>query len=368
MLRVGLCMLLALSGCGQSTAYQWKLPPGIPAPFVPFDNPMTVEKVELGRKLFFDTRLSVNGTQSCATCHEQAKGFSDGKALPQGSTGDLIPRNAMSLQNVAYLYPYTWANPVLDTLEKQALVPLTADAPLELGFHRDLANTAGALKSDDSYQRLFAAAFPKEKEPVRAELIAQALASFERTLVSFDAPFDRFTAGDENAISESAKRGFALFNSETAECYHCHSGFMMSLAVRTAETVSLPKEFHNNGLFNIAGTGAYPEPNTGLFEATRQAADMGKFRVPSLRNVAVSAPYMHDGSIPTLEAVLDHYQAGGRNITEGSNRGDGRNNPLKSGFVRAFALTPSERADLLAFLESLTDATFLEGAAFAPPK
>ncbi len=359
-----LALFLLLLGCGPKP-YVFNLPNGVPAPFVPADNVMTVQKVELGRKLFYEKRLSVNGTQSCASCHDQKLGFSDGKTVPVGSTGDSIPRNAMSLQNVAYMYPFTWANAVLDTLEKQALVPLTADAPLELGFHKDLTATAGKLEQDSVYQRLFAEAFPGEANVFRAELIAKALASFERSLLSFDSPFDRYNAGDETAMSASAQRGYALFNSETAECYHCHTGFMMSLAVRTAETATLPREFHNNGLFNIAGTGAYPEPNRGLYEGTKSLSDMGKFRVPSLRNVSVTAPYMHDGSLATLEAVVDHYQAGGRNVTDGLSKGDGRANPLKSSFVRPFTLTPEERQDLLEFLKALTDQSFLNSTAFA---
>jgi cytochrome c peroxidase len=356
-------VLFGILSCGPKP-YVFQLPSGVPAPFVPAENPMTEEKVALGRKLFYDKRLSANGTQSCASCHDQRLGFSDGKALPVGSLGDNVPRNSMTLQNVAYLYPLTWANPVLDTLEKQALVPLTADAPVELGFHKDLKMTAGSLKDDSVYQRLFAAAFPGEADPVRAELIAQALASFERTLLGFDSPFDKYNAGDDSALSDSAKRGYALFNSETAECYHCHAGFMMTLSVRTVDTVTLPREFHNNGLFNIGGSGSYPAPNTGLYEFSRDLSDMGKFRVPSLRNVTVSAPYMHDGSIPTLEAVIDHYQAGGRNVTQGPFRGDGRLSPLKSGFVRQFSLTEQERRDLISFLESLTDQSFLQSSQF----
>jgi cytochrome c peroxidase len=174
-------------------------------------------------------------------------------------------------------------------------------------------------------------------------------------------------AGDEAALSASALRGQDLFFSEELECFHCHGGFNFSDSVATETTNIIEVMFHNTGLYNLGGTGDYPPENTGLHALTGVPTDMGRFRAPSLRNIAKTAPYMHDGSIATLDEVLDHYAAGGRTIEEGPFAGVGADNPYKSEFVTGFSLTPDERADLLAFLESLTDETFLTDPRFASP-
>jgi cytochrome c peroxidase len=349
--------------------YPWELPAGLPPPPVPADNPMTVEKVTLGRRLFFDESLSVNGTTSCATCHAPGRAFTDAKPTPTGATGDAVPRNAMTLTNVAYRSVYTWANPVLTSLEAQALVPLTADAPLELGFQMATGVIVGRLRADAEYPALFAAAFPEEADPYRAETIAKAIASFERTLLSKDAPYDRYMyGGDRTAMSPEALRGLDLFNSERLECYHCHAGpdFTNATATSTSPPQGMP-HFFNNGLYNVGGAGAYPTNAPGLRAFTNEARDDGKFRVPTLRNIAVTGPYMHDGSVATLSDVIDLYAAGGRNVAEGPFAGDGRSHPAKSAFIRGFTLTAEEKEDLLAFLASLTDETFLNEPRFRSP-
>lgn len=366
-------LLLALAaGCDEETPppepWAWSLPAGFPEPFVPEDNPMSAAKVELGRHLFYDERLSHNETMSCASCHEQARAFTDGEATPTGSTGHALSRNAMSLTNVAYLSLYTWANPKLETLEQQALVPITADFPLELGAQLDPPAVLARFSGDPDYARMFAAAFPGEAEPVSLENIARALASFERTLISGDSPYDRyFYGGDATAMSESALRGMELFFSERAECYHCHAGQNFTTSFRTAASEPGPPDFQNTGLYNLDGAGAYPEGNGGLYEFTGDAADLGRFRVPTLRNLELTAPYMHDGSVATLEEVIDLYAAGGREIAEGPNAGDGRTHPNKSSFIREFELDEGEKADLLAFLRSLNDPSFATDPRFGPP-
>ncbi|MBZ4420418.1 methanobactin export MATE transporter MbnM [Myxococcus sp. RHSTA-1-4] len=365
-----LCALLAV-GCGEdppaAPAYDWKLPAGFPEPFVPEDNPMSEAKVELGRHLFYDVRLSGNGTQSCASCHEQERAFTDGRATPVGSTGDHVARNAPGLANVAYLSTYTWANPVLETLEAQALVPLFNEVPTELGLAPRLEEVLQRLREDSRYPELFSAAFPGEAEPVGRESIVKALASFQRTLLSGSSPYDRYLQGDNTAMSPSAKRGMELFFGERAECYHCHSGPHLTNSFRAKDSRLPERQFFNTGLYNVDGNGAYPPDNPGLFEFTRKTFDQGRFRAPPLRNVALTAPYMHDGSIATLEEVIDHYTAGGRNVTEGPFAGDGRANPNKDPLVRPFTLTSEERADLIAFLESLTDTEFIQDPRFSNP-
>ncbi len=368
----GLGALLAV-GCGAEPeppavpAYDWQLPPGFPGPFVPEDNPMTAEKVELGRHLFYDVRLSGNGTLSCASCHEQARAFSDGKRTPVGSTGDHVPRNSPGLANVAYLGTYTWVNPKLESLESQALVPLFNEVPTELGLTPRLDEVLARLRQDARYPELFRAAFPDEADAIGKDAIVKALASFQRTRLSGGSPYGRYLQGDNAALSQPAKRGMELFFGERAECYHCHSGPHLTNSFRAKDSRLQGMQFFNNGLYDVDGQGAYPPDNPGLFEFTGKASDRGRFRVPPLRNVALTAPYMHDGSIATLGEVIDHYTAGGRNVTEGPFVGDGRANPNKDPLVRPFALTAEEKADLVAFLESLTDTAFTQDPRFSNP-
>ena len=350
------------------TGYIWQLPRGFPEPKVPADNPMSVEKVDLGRHLFYDTRLSIDGAFSCATCHEQARAFSDGKGRGVGVTGQVHPRGPMSLTNVAYVPALTWANPVMRQLEAQVLVPLFGEQPVELGMAGKEALLLARLKQDPVYQRLFPTAFSGERDPFSLASITRAIASFERTLLSGDAPYDHYrTQMDLKAISPAALRGEELFFGERTECFHCHGGFNFTETVDYVGKAFVEIEFHNTGLYNIDGKGAYPAPNTGTHEVTGRAEDMGRFRAPTLRNIALTAPYMHDGSIATLDDVLRHYEAGGRTIADGPYKGVGHTSPLKSSFVKGFALTDEERHDLVAFLESLTDINFTKDPRFANP-
>ena len=352
--------------------YEWNLPPGFPLPNVPPDNPMTAEKVELGRYLFYDKRLSMNQTQACATCHRQERAFTDGRGRGRGSTGELHPRGPMSLVNVAYSPVLTWANPLVRSLEQQALVPLFGENPVELGMAGKEDVLLQRLQADARYRKLFAAAFSSKANPFTVRAVTQAIASFERTILSGDSPYDRYKNGDDpNAISESAKRGETLFFSERLECFHCHGGFNFTGTVDYLDKGFAEVEFHNTGLYNLKGKFSYPPPNLGLYDFTHQEEDVGKFKAPTLRNIALTAPYMHDGSIRTLEEAIDHYSSGGRTVRSGPNAGVGAENPNKSEFVKPFALSAPEKADLLAFLRSLTDRAILTDPGlsdpFAPP-
>ncbi len=340
----------------QLGTYEWQLPPGFPHPKVPADNLMTAEKVELGRLLFYDKRLSANQKQSCGTCHRQDKAFTDGRARGLGSTGELHPRGPMSLINVAYNSVLTWANPNVTKLERQALVPMFGEHPVELGMAGKEDELVVRLKAEPRYARLFPVAFPSEREPVTIGNTTKAIAAFERTLLSGDSPYDEYRRGDDaDAISESAKRGEKLFYSERLECFHCHGGFNFTGSLDYLGKGSPEVEFHNTGLYNLKTELTYPEDAPGLFEFTRQKADAGKFKAPTLRNIALTAPYMHDGSVNTLEEAIEHYRAGGRTIKTGPLAGVGFENPNKSEFVKSFELTPAEKTDLLEFLKSLTD-------------
>ncbi len=377
-LLVALLAVVAASrfGCFGSYAYEghtagefiWSLPAGFPEPKIPANNPMTAAKVELGRHLFYDTRLSINGSQSCASCHEQSKAFTDGKARSVGATGEVHPRSSMSLVNIVYTPALTWANPNMKRLEWQAMVPMFGEHPVELGLSgKDDADLLAKLKAEPRYQKLFPEAFAGSANPFTIENVTKAIAAFERTLISGDSAYDRYENGDRRAISLSARRGEALFFSEWLECSRCHGGFNFSQITDHIGKAFVEIEFHNTGLYNMDGKGAYPKDNPGVFEFTNNPDDMGKFRAPTLRNIAVTAPYMHDGSVATLEEVIDHYAAGGRTIAGGPNKGVGSANLYKSAFVKGFALTAQEKLDLIAFLRSLTDEKFLRDPRFGNP-
>ena len=353
----------------QSGSFQWDLPPGFHAPPVPADNPMLPAKVELGRYLFYDLRLSSNGKGSCSTCHMQQYGFTDLRPVAVGVTGQPHPRRAMPLANVAWFADFNWANPTVTQLEDQSVTPLFNDHPIELGLHPQDDPFLRVVAGDPTYLKLFTEAFPGDPGPYTFVHVRKALAAFERTLISGNSPYDRYRyRREENAISDSAKRGEDLFFHAPLSCSRCHGGFTLGgQTIYDTTDGAHGIEFHNNGLYNVAGKFSYPADNLGLYEFTHDPPDVGKFRPPSLRNVAVRAPYMHDGSLRTLDDVLDHYTRGGRIILQGPNAGDGYKNPNKSRFVAGFTLTPQQRDDLKAFLESLTDEDFLHNPRFSNP-
>ena len=313
--RNSLILLIAFAApLALEQSYVWDLPKGFPKPPIPADNPMTAAKVELGRHLFYDTRLSVNGQQACATCHKQELAFTDGRPVAVGATGEKHPRGAMSLVNVAYSSVLTWNNPSMKELERQALVPMFGEHPIELGLHMG-DGFPSTLRADATYQGLFARAFANEADPFTIANVTKAIACFERSIVSARSPYDRYHYdGEDGAVSEAAKRGEILFFSQPLACFRCHGGL------------------------NFSGdTGPDPEFHTGL-----DPKDPSKFKAPTLRNIALTAPYMHDGRLTALDDVLDHHADGP-------------------------PLSTSNRQDLLAFLKCLTDEAVLHDPRFANP-
>ena len=280
---------------------------------------------ELGRRLFYDKRMSGNGAQSCASCHRQELAFTDGRAVSIGSTGQKHARSAMSLVNVAYSPVLTWIDPTMRSLQKQALVPMFGENPVELGTRE--AEFLRVLRSDPVYLDLFPRAFPEATEPFTIANVATALAAFEQTIVSTRSAYDRYYYGGEaNAISDAAKRGEVLFFTDgLGGCFRCHNGKYFS-----------DGQYHNTAL----------------------AADQEqKFKTPTLRNVELTAPYMHDGSIPTLEDVVEHYAAGGR----------AHENPRKDARMKPLPLTRQNKADLVEFLRALTDRGVIADPRFSNP-
>lgn len=349
---LGAALALMAGAALAAEGWQWSIPDWLPPPPVPDENPMTAEKVELGRHLFHDARLSADGTVACASCHVQAMGFADGRAVGIGIAGTVGLRNAPGLANVAYLPVLTWGNPMLDSLERHALIPMFGTAPVEMGSAGIEAELFNRLAADPFYARAFPAAFPDRPAP-DLYTITRALAAFERRMISAGSPYDRFAyEGDRDALSAAARRGQDLFFGERLECYHCHGGFNFTDNLVTSRMKMAETGFHNTGVHDVVLEGG-----EGIAAFTLREADVGRFRTPSLRNVAVTAPYMHDGSMATLSEVLDAYANGGRHP------GVAQKDPLVAGF----ALSPGEKADVIAFLESLTDEGFLTDPALSDP-
>lgn len=323
------------------------LPSGILPPVIPDDNPLTAAKIALGEKLYFDARLSADNTVSCATCHDPAKGFSDGKRVAVGIGGKAGVRHSPTVLNAAFNDLQFWDGRA-DTLEEQAKGPLIN--PVEMGMPSHDA-VAAKLQNAPEYPPLFKAAFDSDR--ITIDNVVRAIASYERTVVSFSAPFDRFIAGDKTAMSESAQRGWDLFNGK-ARCNNCH-GYVASIptftdnkfhnigvAMHGADFVELSRKAEQSpeSIAALAHEAGYSE--LGRFLVSKQKKDIGAFKTPGLRNVALRAPYMHDGSQATLEDVVEFYDKGGEN------------NPYLDGGIRPLQLTPQETADIVEFLKALT--------------
>lgn len=332
MWRLGLAALLCLllPGFAGAADYRWQLPDWMPPPPVPAENPMSEAKVELGRRLFFDGRLSAPNYLTCAHCHKPELGFTDSRPFSFGMSGQQHPRNTPGLANVGYLSPLGWVDPDVLDLESQVLVPLFNTSPVEMmakGMEDDIVRR---LEADRATREHFAAAFPETGGRIDLLAIQRAIAAYQRSLLSFGSPFDRWYGGGEpESIDAEAQDGWALFNDPAVACARCHVPPLFTDAL-------LP------GVPRDALASAGPRPAFG-HELSHDAAGRA-LRTPSLRNVAATPPYMHDARRATLAGVLDAYRLG-------------TGVPLDAG----------ERAALLALLESLTDREFLGNPAHASP-
>ncbi len=300
---------------------------GLPPVPVPAENPLTVEKVALGRRLYYDPILSADRTVACASCHHPEKGFADGRRTAAGVGGQTGNRSAPTVLNAAFSRTQFWDGRAPD-LEAQAGGPIAN--PIEMNMPHQAA--LERLQADASYRAAFAAAFGSG--PIAIEQVQQALASFERTVVSGNSPFDRYRyGGDPTALSQEAQRGLAVFTDpQKGNCASCH-------------LVGEQQALFADGLFHNIGIGANGEgelKDVGRYAQTKQEADRGAFKTPTLRHIAATAPYMHDGSLKTLRQVVDYYVGGGNA------------NPQLDRRIRPLELTGQERQDLVAFLEALT--------------
>lgn len=296
-----------------------KIPPGLVPIFWPKDNPYSSAKAELGWLLYFDNRLSVDGTVSCASCHDPKFAFTDGERFSKGIRGQLGGRSAPTVINRAYSLEQFWDGRA-KTLEEQAKGPIAN--PIEMGFTHDAC--AKCIAGIPEYRRRFKEAFGTED--VTIDHIAKAIATFERTVLSGNSPYDRFKAGDEKALTESQKRGMEIFFSNNARCDSCHEGINFT-----------------NGKYANVGIGMdRPMPDLGRYEVTKREEDKGAFKTPTLREIAHTGPYMHDGSLKTLEEVVEHY-----------NKGGVKNQWLHTD-VRELKLTDVQKKDLVEFLKALS--------------
>jgi cytochrome c peroxidase len=337
------------------------LPADLTRAAVPAENPQTPEKVALGEKLFFDGRLSADGTVACATCHDPARAFTDGRPVSVGIHGRAGQRNAPTILNALYNKSQFWDGRA-KTLEDQAGFPIVN--PVEMG-QPTLGAAVAAVAGIEEYRQAFQKAFGR---PVNGPDLVGALAAYERALPSFDSPFDHFVAGDTSAIDDAARRGWELFNTK-ARCNKCHA------LTETQRDVAnfTDNDFHNIGIgiirHNVVALAAEARRDIasgnldavdraaiqsdlsvlGRFLITRKEADTASFKTPNLRNVLVTGPYFHDGSQETLWDVIDHY-----------NKGDGLKNPWLDEDIQPLALTEPEIDDVAAFLASLTSPQYKE--------
>jgi cytochrome c peroxidase len=350
---LGALVAFALSGTASGQGIELAVPEGVLPPEIPEDNPLTQAKVDLGRKLYFDTRLSTDGAVACATCHDPRNGFADGREgkTSAGVGGGLGTRNAPTVLNAAFLSDQFWDGRAA-TLEEQAVQPLTN--PIEHGFP-DPPAVVERIGELAEYRPLFKAAFGSEE--VTIDRVGKAIANFERTIISLRAPIDRFLAGERDAISESARRGWDLFNGK-ARCNTCH-GHVGAFPLFTDE------DYHNIGVGTrkidfdkvarqtataVAAGKSVDElvltdaeaSELGRFIVSRENKHLGAFKTPQLRNVALTAPYMHDGSEATLRDVVEIYDRGGDQ------------NPYLDGGMRPLGLTEQEKADLVELMRTFT--------------
>ena len=327
--------LLVLSACKKeapeniASTDPFPIPAGFPKIEFPDDNQFTIDRWSLGRKLFYEKALSLNNTVSCGSCHKPELAFSDDKSFSIGDNGALGRSNAPTLTNVAY-HPYFTRAGGVPTLEMQILVPIQEHDE----FNTNIVDIAERLKQMPEYVEAAQNCYNREMDPF---VITRAIATFERSLISGNSRYDAYLQkGDFDALNDQEKRGLQLFLSDKTNCSKCHTGFDFTNYA-----------FENNGLYTVYS-------DSGRFRVTGIETDRAKFKVPSLRNVELTAPYMHDGSKQTLELVVQHYNLGGFT------------HPNKSQFVKPLGLTQEEKDDLVAFLKSLTDAVFAGNSEFRP--
>lgn len=315
---------------------------------------------ELGRYFFFDTHLSSNNTKSCGSCHDPKIAFTDGYRRSVSPQGENLPHNAPSLLNTQRYQYYDWANPTAIDYRTQMKRPLYGKHPIELGLDNHWESFSRYVGNTAVYQSLLKEI--TKNGVLTKELLEACIEAYLEKLQSRNAPFDQYIGGDKEALDASAQRGFRLFTSKELKCVQCH---MPPDFTKLTESKLLEEVFVNIGLYNF--NNEYPAKDRGIMEYTHKKQDNGKFRIPSLRNVALTAPYMHDGSVETLPEVIDIYANGGRGDVGDKLYGNGPTNTMKHKFISGFKISDQEKSDLVVFLQSLTDTTYLQNKMFLNP-
>ena len=323
----------------------------------------TAEQIELGRWLFYDRRLSRDGSRSCGICHEQIKSFSDGLNTGLGVGNVILPFNSPALFNVAWREELTW-NRQFATVEEQMRLPLFAEEPVEMGMTEELLEAR--INDYPRYVEMFQQAFPDDENPISTENTISALASFTRSIISANSKYDHWLNGQES-LSADEEAGRQLFFSERLGCSACHGGVFFDQPDAEELGIDSRHGYFNTGLYDVDGEGSYPASAQGLFDVTGNIEDMGRFRVPTLRNLDRTSPWMHDGSEISLDHIIRNYARGGRLLSTGMNAGDGRDNPYKSERITGFEISETEIEQLLAFLAILNDEELKEVSNLASP-
>ena len=328
-------MLLSIMACQKTSLIEplyfpklMEIPAGFPAVTFPEDNAFSQERWDLGKRLFFDPIMSVDSTISCANCHLPQLAFSDEKSVSVGVSNRLGQRNSPSLANVAY-HPYFTREGGVPTLEMQILIPIQEHNE----FDFNIVLLAEKLQQQEEYVQMSELAYGRTPD---AFVITRALATYERSLLSGNSRYDQYQfQGYTDVLSKAELRGMDLFFGEQTNCSKCHSDFNFT-----------NYQFENNGLYEVY-------KDNGRFRLTSDSTDLALFKVPTLRNIAITAPYMHDGSYTSLEAVIQHYNEGGHPHSQ------------KSEWIRPLNLSKEEQNDLIQFLNTLTDETFIKNPIFS---
>jgi cytochrome c peroxidase len=315
------------------------------------------QEIEVGHLLFFDTRLSINNTTSCATCHIPKFAFADSLTTPKGAFGDIVKRNTPTLINLADNKLFNWAHPTITSLQQQSTIPLFGKNPVEMGMDSSNNEQLKFILSDKKYQSILQSSTPK----INWAFVQDAIAAYVKTFKFYNSKYDKFLA-KKAQLTSLEKTGMNFFFNDANKCIRCHGG-------KDFDAPQNPDmyPYQNIGLYNVGENHYYGNNDNGAYDVNNDTTDIGRFKIPSLRNIAITAPYFHDGTAKNLKAVIEHYNNGGRNTTEGKNKGDGREHPNKHPMIGAIEITPQETKALIAFLKTLTDTSYLKNKLYKNP-
>jgi cytochrome c peroxidase len=313
---------------------------------------------QIGRLLFFDTRLSINKTKSCASCHNPQLSFTDGLITPLGALLDTVKRNTPTLINIANNTHFNWANESITSLQAQSNFPLFGRHPIEMGNDSNNTKMLDFIFTDTTYSSLIK---QKKISSINWIMIKNFIATYVKTMQFNNSKYDLYLQG-KTTLTKNELAGKKLFFSDSINCKKCHGGNNFDEPEFTRMNT-----YQNIGLYNIGSDSLYANDDNGLYNETKDKDDIGKFKIPTLRNVMLTAPYFHDGSAKNINEVIEHYKRGGRLITEGKNKGDGKLHPNKNDDIHGFKITALQKKQLLNFLSTLTDTSYLRNSFYKNP-